>query len=95
MKQIFEKLSAFCKRFKGEKWFRSLAVITVLIVLSAGVSIFNDLTSEKEKPPDTEETSLLDDIFEDSAAHVLMICGLSIALAFVEHDKELKLREKN
>ena len=68
-------------------------MITVLIVFASGVSIFNDLTSDEEKPPDPEETSLIDDIFEDSTVHVLLICGISIALAFVEHDKELKLKE--
>ena len=94
MKRIFEKVREFCKRFGKEKWFRYLAVITVLIVFASGVSIFNDLTSDEEKPPVPEETSLIDDIFEDSAVHVLLICGISIALAFVEHDKELKLKEK-
>ena len=94
MKQVIEKCRAFCKRFGKEKWFRYLAVITVLIVFASGVSIFNDLTSDEEKPPVPEETSLIDDIFEDSAVHVLLICGISIALAFVEHDKELKLKEK-
>ena len=94
MKQMIKNIEDFSKRFKNEKWFRPLAVITVLIVLAVAISIYNDLTSEKEKPPDTEDTSLIDDIFEDSAAHVVMICGLSITLAFMEHDKELKLREK-
>ena len=58
------------------------------------IVVFNDHSSDEEKPPDPEETSLIDDFFEDSAVHVLLICGISIALAFVEHDMELKLKEK-
>lgn len=94
MKQFISGIKSFYKRFKDEKWFRYIAVLTILIILAAIASTVDDLRHKDEKPPDTEETSILSDFVEDSAVHVLLICVISGGLAYVRYSDELKLKEK-
>ena len=69
MKKILSKAKDFFDKYKKEKWFRYLAVITILIIFAAVVSAIDDFRDQEEKPPDTEETSIVSDFFEDSAVH--------------------------
>ena len=94
MKKICAKVKGFVDRYKKEKWFRYLAILSVLIVMAAIVSAVDDLCNKDEKPPDTEEISIVSDFFEDSAVHILLICVISGGLAYVRYSDELKLKEK-
>ena len=94
MKKILSKAKGFFDKYKKEKWFRYLAVITILIIFAAVVSAVDDFRDQEEKPPDTEETSIVSDFFEDSAVHILLICVISGGLAYVKYSDELKLKEK-
>ncbi len=94
MKQAISKVKDFFDRYKKEKWFRYVAILTILIILAAIASTVDDLRHKDEKPPDTEETSILSDLVEDSAVHVLLICVISGGLAYVRYSDELKLKEK-
>lgn len=94
MKQIFAKVREFFDRYKKEKWFRYIVILTILIILAAIASAVDDFRHKDEKPPDTEETSVLSDLFEDSAVHVILICVISGGLAYVRYSDELKLKEK-
>lgn len=94
MKKILSDIKSFFDRYKGEKWFRYVAVIAVLVILAAIVSAVDDFRNKDEKPPDTEETSIVNDFIEDSAVHILLICAISGGLAYVKHADELKLKEK-
>lgn len=94
MKKIISKVKGFIDRYKKERWFRNLAILSILIVLAAIVSAVDDFRNKDEKPPDTEVTSIVSDLFEDSAVHILLICAISGGLAYVKHADELKLKEK-
>ena len=94
MKQVISKVKDFFDRYKKEKWFRYVAILTILIMLAVIVSAVDDLRHKDEKPPDTEETSILSDLVEDNAVHVLLICVISGGLAYVRYSDELKLKEK-
>ena len=94
MKQVISKVKDFFDRYKKEKWFRYVAILTILIMLAVIVSAVDDLRHKDEKPPDTEETSILSDLVEDNTVHVLLICVISGGLAYVRYSDELKLKEK-
>lgn len=94
MKQAFSKVKEFFDRYKGEKWFRYIAVLTILIILAAIVSAVDDFRHKDDKPPDEDDKSIIMEIFEDSAVHVLLICVISGGLAYVRYSDELKLKEK-
>ena len=94
MKQVISKVKEFFDRYKKEKWFRYVAILTILIILAVIVSAVDDLRHKDEKPPDTEETLILSDLVEDSAVHILLICVISGGLAYVRYSDELKLKEK-
>ena len=94
MKKIISKVKGFIDRYKKERWFRYLAILSVLIVLAAIVSAVDDFRNKDEKPPDTEEQSIILEMIEDSSVHLLLICVISGGLAYVKHADELKLKEK-
>ena len=94
MKKICAKVKKFYERFKSEKWFRYITVLVVMVVMCLIVSVVDDIRHKDEKPPDTEETSIVSDFFEDSAVHILLICVISGGLAYVKYSDELKLKEK-
>lgn len=94
MKQAISKVKEFFDRYKKEKWFRYISLLTILIILAVIVSTVDDFRHRDEKPPDTEETSILSDLVEDSAVHILLICVISGGLAYVRYSDELKLKEK-
>lgn len=94
MKKILSKVKDFIDRYKKERWFRYLAILSVLIVLAAIVSAVDDFRNQDEKSPDTEEQSIVLEMIEDSSVHLLLICVISCGLAYVKHADELKLKEK-
>lgn len=94
MKKIISKVKDFIDRYKKERWFRYLAILSVLIVLAAIVSAVDDFRHKDEKPPDTGEQSIVLDIIEDNSVHLLLICVISGGLAYAKHADELKLKEK-
>ena len=94
MKKICAKVKKFYERFKGEKWFRYITVLVVMVVMCLIVSVVDDIRHKDEKPPDTEETSIVSDFVEDSAVHVLLICGLAFSISYVKHSEEICLKEK-
>ena len=94
LKQILSKVKAFVGKYKKEKWFRYLLIITILVILAVIVSAVDDLRHKDEKPPNTEETSIVSDFIEDSSVHLLLICVIGGGLAYVKHADELKLKEK-
>ena len=94
MKKIISKVKDFIDRYKKERWFRYLAILSVLIVLASIVSAVDDFRNKDEKPPDTEEQSIILEMIEDSSVHLLLICVISGGLAYVKYAEELKLKEK-
>ena len=94
MKKMISKVKAFVGKYKKEKWFRYVALITILVILAAIVSAVDDFRHKDEKPPDTGEQSIVLDIIEDSSVHLLLICVISGGLAYAKHADELKLKEK-
>ena len=94
MKQIFAKVREFFDRYKKEKWFRYIAILTILIILAAIVSAVDDFQHKDEKPPDEGDKSIVMEMIEDNAVHVLLICVISGGLAYVRYSDELKLKEK-
>ena len=94
MKKIISKVKGFIDRYKKERWFRYLAILSVLIVLAAIVSAVDDFRNKDEKPPGTEEQSIILEMIEDSSVHLLLICVIIGGLAYVKHADELKLKEK-
>ena len=95
MKTIISRIRDFIGRFKGEKWFRYLTIISVLVGLCAGVSIIDDFRNMDEKPPDDkEEKSVVYEIIEESAVHIVLIGFIGAGLVYVKHTEELKLKEK-
>lgn len=94
MKQMISKFKAFVGKYKKEKWFRYLLIITILVILTVIVSAVDDLRRKDEKPPDTGEQSIVLDIIEDSSVHLLLICVISGGLTYAKHADELKLKEK-
>ena len=94
MKQVISKIKDFFDRYKKEKWFRYIAILTILIILAAVASAVDDFRHKDEKPPDTGEQSIVLDIIEDSSVHLLLICVISGGLAYARYAEELKLKEK-
>ena len=94
MKKIISKVKDFIDRYKKERWFRYLAILSVLIVLASIVSAVDDFRNKDEKPPGTEEQSIILEMIEDSSVHLLLICVISGGLAYVKYAEELKLKEK-
>ena len=94
MKQILSKVKAFVGKYKKEKWFRYLLIITILVILAVIVSTVDDIRHKDEKSPDSGEQSIILDIIEDSSVHLLLICVISGGLAYARYAEELKLKEK-
>ena len=94
MKKMISKVRGFVDRYKKEKWFRYIVLITILVILAVIVSTVDDIRHKDEKPPNTEETSIVSDFIEDSSVHLLLICVIGGGLAYVKHADELKLKEK-
>ena len=94
MKKMISKVRGFVDRYKKEKWFRYLLIITILVILAVIVSAVDDLRHKDEKPPDNGEQSIVMDIIEDSSVHLLLICVISGGLAYARYAEELKLKEK-
>ena len=94
MKQTISKFKAFVGKYRKEKWFRYLAVISILVIIASIVSAVDDFRHKDEKPPDNGEQSIVLDIIEDSSVHLLLICVISGGLAYAKHADELKLKEK-
>ena len=51
MKQILSKVKAFVGKYKKEKWFRYLLIITILVILAVIVSTVDDIRHKDKKPP--------------------------------------------
>ena len=69
MKQIIGRIKDFYMQYKKEKWFRYLAVISILVIIASIVSAVDDFRHKDEKPPDNGEQSIVMDIIEDSSVH--------------------------
>ena len=67
IKSVIAKVKKFYERFKGEKWFRYITVLVVMVVMCLIVSVVDDIRHKDEKPPDTEEISIVSDVIEDSS----------------------------
>ena len=94
MKKMISKVRGFVDRYKKEKWFRYIVLITILVILAVIVSTVDDIRHKDEKPPDSGEQSIVLDIIEDSSVHLLLICVIGGGLAYAKHADELKLKEK-
>ena len=94
MKQIIGRIKDFYMQYKKEKWFRYLAVISILVIIASIVSVVDDFRHKDEKPPDNGEQSIVLDIIEDSSVHLFLICVISGGLVYAKHADELKLKEK-
>lgn len=94
MKQTISKIKAFVGKYRKEKWFRYLAVISILVIIASIVSAVDDFRHKDEKPPDNGEQSIVLDIIEDSSVHLFLICVISGGLVYAKHADELKLKEK-
>ena len=94
MKHVIGRIKDFYGRYKKEKWFRYLAVISILVIIASIVSAVDDFRHKDEKPPDNGEQSIVLDIIEDSSVHLFLICVISGGLVYAKHADELKLKEK-
>ena len=94
VKKMISKVRGFVDRYKKEKWFRYLLIITILVILAVIVSTVDDIRHKDEKPPDSGEQSIVSDFIEDSAVHIMLICVIGGGIAYVKHADELKLKEK-
>ncbi len=94
MKQIIGRIKDFYMQYKKEKWFRYLAVISILVIIASIVSAVDDFRHKDAKPPDNGEQSIVLDIIEDSSVHLFLICVISGGLVYAKHADELKLKEK-
>ncbi len=70
---------------------RYITVLVVMVVMCLIVSVVDDIRHKDEKPPDTEEISIVSDLIEDSS---VLICVIGGGLAYVKHADELKLKGK-
>lgn len=92
MNNPFKAAKNFITRYKKEEWFRAVAIIIIVTVITVfGVS-YKRYREEKDNLPEQSETeqaeeSLLENIWNDIKLHLAVFVSLSVALLAVEHNK--------
>lgn len=98
------KLKKWYTEHKDKPLFKAKLLLVVLIILSIGVSIFNNYRDEKEAAnketsvtetvtEETEKEDFLLDFWENSKVHFIVFMGLAAALAVVKCRQKQKLKE--
>ncbi len=98
------KLKKWYSEHKDKPLFKAKLLLVVLIILSIGVSIFNNYRDEKEAAneetsvtetvtEETEKEDFLLDFWENSKVHFIVFIGLAAALAVVKCRQKQKLKE--
>ncbi len=98
------KLKKWYSEHKDKPLFKAKLLLVVLIILSIGISIFNNYRDEKESANEetsvtetvTEETEKEDFLlyfWENSKVHFIVFMGLAAALAVVKCRQKQKLKE--
>ncbi len=98
------KLKKWYTEHKDKPLFKAKLLLVVLIILSIGVSIFNNYRDEKEAAneetsvtetvtEETEKEDFLLDFWENSKVHFIVFIGLAAALAVVKCRQKQKLKE--
>ncbi len=98
------KLKKWYTEHKDKPLFKAKLLLVVLIILSIGVSIFNNYRDEKEAAneetsvtetvtEETEKEDVLMDFWENSKVHFIVFMGLAAALAVVKCRQKQKLKE--
>ncbi len=98
------KLKKWYTEHKDKPLFKAKLLLVVLIILSIGVSIFNNYRDEKEAAneetsvtetvtEETESEDILLDFWENSKVHFIVFMGLAAALAVVKCRQKQKLKE--
>ena len=98
------KLKKWYTEHKDKPLFKAKLLLVVLIILSIGVSIFNNYRDEKEAAneetsvtetvtEETEKEDFLLDFWENSKVHFIVFMGLAAALAVVQCRQKQKLKE--
>lgn len=98
------KLKKWYTEHKDKPLFKAKLLLVVLIILSIGVSIFNNYLDEKRAideetsvtetvTEETEKEDFLLDFWENSKVHFIVFMGLAAALAVVKCRQKQKLKE--
>lgn len=98
------KLKKWYTEHKDKPLFKAKLLLVVLIILSIGVSIFNNYRNEKEAAneetsvtetvtEETEKEDFLLDFWENSKVHFIVFVGLAAVLAVVKCRQKQKLKE--
>ena len=92
MNNPFKAAKNFITRYKKEEWFRAVAIIVIVTVLTVVGISYKRYREEKVNLPEQSETeqaeeSLLESIWNDSKLHLAVFVSLSAALLAVEHNK--------